>query len=217
MKNSKEYSAKLRKLYLSLRRRYPKPRKVAYTEPVDALVYAIVSENITETAAQAAMKKFADYFVDLNDLRVSRIEEIVEMLALDDVAVAKEIAFKLAAVLKSVFNKFNMVCLESLKKMSKKPARQFLEKFIGENHVFVVDYCMLTALHGHAVPLTKKMIEYLRTNHLVHPGADLQEIAGFLERQISADNAYEFYSLLRRCSETDQAGPAAKVRSRKKS
>ncbi len=73
---------------------------------------------------------------------------------------------------------------------------------------------MLTSLHGHAIPLTKKMIEYLRSNQLVHPDADEQQIEGFLARQISAENAYEFYALLRRCSES-QRGRGRKKTTRK--
>ncbi len=64
---------------------------------------------------------------------------------------------------------------------------------------------MLTSLQGHAIPLTKKMIEYLRSNELVHPDADEQQIEGFLAKQISAENAYEFYALLRRQSESRKA------------
>ena len=73
MKDSKEYSQKVQKLYRSLKRKYPKVQKAEYNELVDALVYAIVTENINATTAQSVMKRFADYFVDYNDLRVSRI------------------------------------------------------------------------------------------------------------------------------------------------
>jgi hypothetical protein len=61
---------------------------------------------------------------------------------------------------------------------------------------------MLTALQSHAIPLTKGMIEYLRNNQLVDPESDEQQIEGFLAKQISAENAYEFYVLLRRRSES---------------
>ena len=209
MKDSKEYSEKIRKLYRSLKRKYPEVQKVIYDEPVDALVYAIVSAELSEAAAQSAIKRFSDYFVDWNDLRISRrIEEIVEALG-TDTSVARSTASALMAALRSVFNKYNMVSLKALSKMSKRPARGVLEKIDGTNR-FVVDYCMLTSLQGHAIPLTKKMIEYLRSNELVHAGADEREIEGFLARQISAENTYEFYALLRRESE------AREVRERKK-
>ena len=200
MKNSKEYSAKIRKLYLSLKKEYPKIRKVFYEEPLNAVVYGIISQNIPEQAAQAAIKRFNDYFVDLNDLRVSRVEEIAEMLGVDT-QLGKNIAVNLLTVLKAIFEKFNIASLEALKKTTKRPARSMLEKFVGDNR-FVVDYCMLTALKGHAIPLTNQMIEFLKSNQLVDTEANHEEIEGFLARQVSAENAYEFYALLRRGCET---------------
>ena len=203
MKNSKEYSKKVHKLYRTLKRKYPKVQRAIYERIVDSLVYAIISENMSETAARSAIKRFADYFVDSNDLRVSRAEEIIEALGADT-PVARDIAWALTSALRAVFERYNRVSLEALRKMSKRPAKQALEKIDGASH-FVVNYCMLTSLHGHAIPLTKKMIEYLRSNELVHPEADEQEIEGFLARQISAENAYEFYALLRRQSEARKA------------
>ncbi len=202
MKNGKEYSQKVQKLYRSLKRKYPRVQKAIYDEPVDALVYAIISAELSEAAAQSAIKRFADYFVDWNDLRISRVEEIAELLG-SDTSAARDIALALTTALRAVFSKYNMVSLKALSKMSKRPARAILEKIEGVNR-FVVDFCMLTSLHGHAIPLTKKMIEFLRSNDLVHAGADEREIEGFLARQISAEHAYEFYYLLRRESEARQ-------------
>lgn len=209
MKDSKEYSKKVHKLYRSLKRKCPKVQRVVYERIVDALVYAIISAELSEPATQSAIKRFSDYFVDWNDLRISRAEEIVEALGADT-AVTRDIASALTRALRSVFNKYNMVSLQALRKMSKRPARGVLEKIDGTSR-FVVDYCMLTSLQGHAIPLTKKMIEYLRSNELVHPEADEREIEGFLARQISAENAYEFYSLLRHQSEARKAGEKKKA------
>jgi endonuclease III len=203
MKNGKNYSKKVQKLYRSLKHKYPAVQKVTYDEPVDALVYAIISAELNEATTQSVIKRLADYFVDWNDLRISRAEEIIEALG-PEVSAARNIALALTAVLRTVFSKYNMVSLKALYKMSKRPAKLFLEKIEGTNR-FVVDYCMLTSLHGHAIPLTKKMIEFLRNNELAHAEANEEEIEGFLARQISAENAYEFYSLLRRESEARQA------------
>ena len=200
MKNSKAYSKKVHELYRSLKAKYPKVKKVSYDEPADALVYAIIGENMSEQTTEAAVKRFSDYFVDLNDLRVSRAEEIVEVLG-EDTPVTKNIASTITRALRTVFDKYNSVSLKALKKIGKRPARQVLEKMDGISR-FVVNYCMLTSLQGHAIPLTKRMIEYLRSNELVHHDADEQQIEGFLTKQISAENAYEFYVLSRRQSES---------------
>ncbi len=199
MKNSKEYSKKIQRLYRSLSRKYPKVQKVIHDEPADAIIYAIISAELSEKATATTIKKFADYFVDLNDLRVSRTEEIIEMLG-GDTSVTRNIASTITTVLRAVFNEYHKVSLEVLKKTGKRPARQILEKMEGTSR-FVVDYCMLTSLQGHAIPLTKGMIEYLKSKELVYPGADEQQIGGFLAKQISANKGYEFYVLLRRESE----------------
>jgi len=151
-------------------------------------------------AAESALKRFGDYFVDLNDLRVSRAEEIVEVLG-SDTPVTRDIALALSRALRAAFDRYNTVSLKALRRVGKRPARQVLEKMNGVSP-FVVNYCMLTSLQGHGIPLTKKMIDYLRSNELVDTEADDQEIKGFLAKQISAENAYEFYALLRRESES---------------
>jgi len=209
MKDSRAYSQKINKLYRSMKRKYPSVKKAVYDEPAEALIHAIISEKMSETATQSAVKRFADYFVDLNDLRVSRVEEIVEMLG-GDSSVAKDIALALTAALRVVFNRYNTVSLKALKKIGKRPAGQTLEKIDGVSR-FVRNYCVLTSLQGHAIPLTKNMIDYLRSRQLVHPDADEQRIEGFLARQISAQNAYEFYALLRRQSELTAAKPKKKT------
>ncbi|NIP25536.1 MAG: hypothetical protein GWN67_18390 [Phycisphaerae bacterium] len=199
MKNSKEYSKKVRNLYRSLKAKYPKVKKVTYDEPADAVVYAIIAENMNGPATESAIKRFADYFIDLNDLRVSQEEEILEILG-EDTPETKNIALNLTKALKAIFDEYHSVSLEPLKKIGKRPARQVLEK-MEDISPFVVNYCMLTSLQSHAIPLTKWMIEFLRDNQLVDPESDEQQIEGFLTKQISAENAYEFYVLLRRQSE----------------
>jgi len=213
MKDSKQYAEKIQKLYHSLKRKYPKVQKVSYDEPVDAMVYAIISENMTESQAEAAIRRFTDHFVDWNDLRVSSADEIVELLGVADTTLARSTAATLTGTLNAIFDKYNMITLTALKKIGKRPAKLALEKINGTTH-YVVSYCMLTSLQSHSIPLTEKMIKYLISNQMVSPSADKEQIEGFLARQISAGNAYEFYFLLRQDSESTE--PKAKKTIEKK-
>jgi hypothetical protein len=70
-------------------------------------------------------------------------------------------------------------------------------------------------MQAHAVPLTKDMIEYLRKNGFIAPDADEEDIEGFLTRQVSAKDAYEFYALLRRESESPKLSRKKAVSRRK--
>jgi endonuclease III len=214
MKDSSQYSKKIQKLYRSLKRNLTKQEKVQYDEPVEALVYAVLSENLTESQAQSSLKKLTDYFVDFNDLRVATVDEIADVLG-PDITSGKNIAVNLLTVLRSVYEKYNMLTLQALKKTGKRPAKQLLEKFAGTT-AFVVDYVMLTALQGHAIPLNSAMTDYLKKNELVHAEAGYEEIAGFLTRQISAKNACEFYLLLRKQSESPKSRRKTKGKSKKK-
>ncbi|UCE49325.1 MAG: hypothetical protein JSW47_04115 [Phycisphaerales bacterium] len=214
MKNSKDYAKKIRKLYRELARKHPKVQKVEDVDVTDSIIYAIVSSEMSEKAAVTATKRLADHFVDWNDMRVARTDEIVEVLQKDTRA-TKKIASSLVEVLNDIFNQYHKVSLEALKKVGKRPARHALEKIEGINHL-AVDYCMLTSLKGHAIPLTKQMIEYLKSNELVDPDADEQQIGGFLAKQIPAKNGYEFYALLRHESETSATKKTRKTKARKK-
>lgn len=210
MKDSKQYSQEIKKLYRSLKRGHPRVQQPIYDEPADSIVYGVISENITEAAVESAMKNFADYFVDLNDLRVSPVEEIVEVLG-EDTPATRDIASAVTRVMGAIFDKYNAASLKTLKKIGKRPAKQALAELDGATH-FVVNYCMLTSLQGHAIPLTNTMIKYLKDSGLVDPEADQHEIEGFLTRQISAKNGYEFYALLRHESELAMAKSKKKAK-----
>jgi len=214
MKNSREYSKKVQKLYRKLKRGSSKVQAVVYEEPTDALVYATISENTNDPAAHSAQRRFAEHFIDLNDLRVSRPEEIIEVLG-EDAPENKEIAANLLKILKAIFNTYHTVSLKALSKIGKRPVKQALEKLDGTSR-FAVNYCMLTAFQGHAIPFTRKMIEYLKNNDLTDPDANEQEIEGFLTRQISAKNGYEFYFLLRQESESSRAKRKTKIKTKTK-
>jgi endonuclease III len=205
MKDSKEYSKKIQKLQRALKQKPGKHTPVEYEEPVDAIVFAIVSENLTESQSHAAIKKLKDYFVDWNDLRVASVEEIIEVLG-SDIPPARNIAATLVSVLNAVFDKHNMLGLQSLRKLGKRPAKILLEKLSGITP-FAVDYCMLTSMQGHAIPLTPKMIEFLKTEQYIHAEATYEEVEGFLCRLISIKNAFEFYSLLRHECESPKKQP----------
>ena len=200
MKNSKGYSKKIQALYRKLKGKGAKTEKVTYDDPVDALIFGIIAESMSEEQSQAAIKRFSKHFIDNNDLRVSLPEEVVGVLG-SDTNHSRQIANNLGNVLMNIFESFNAISLSDLKKVGKRSAKESLEKIEGISR-FVLDYCMLTSLAGHAIPLNARMIDYLKDNKLVDPNAESDDIGGFLTRQISAKNGYEFYSLLRQQSDT---------------
>ena len=206
MKDSKDYSPKITKLLRHLKRNGGTVEMPTYTDPVQAIVDAMVSEYIPLPTANRILKRMKSHFVDLNDLRVSRKEEILDVFKDTSPGVEKNAA-AMTQTLNSLFEKYNKVALDFLCHEGKRQAKKDLGEIPGMTS-FAASYCFLTALGGHSIPLNPAMLQYLREHELVHPEATEQEIAGFLERQIAAADAYAFYTLLRK--EAEHAKPAAK-------
>ena len=214
MKDSKIYADKVTKLYRSLKRGHDKIKPVTYDDPLNAIVQGFIAEAVSLKKIERAIKRVDDYFVDLNDLRVARLDEIVDVMDAEDNPGLK-VAENLIQVLNVIFDQQHELTLVELKKLGKRPAKQALEEIEGLSH-FVQCYCMLTALQGHAIPLTDGMIDYLKQEELVHPKADRHDIEGFLSRQISAKDDYEFYWLLREASESASSAKTTKKKTTKK-
>jgi len=212
MKETKNFKDKVQQLLRSLKRRHRKIDYPDYKEPVDALVFAVLCEHSTTQQTLVALKRIKEYFLDLNDLRVSRPEEIVEACG-PDTGVTNQTALNLTLILKAIFDKFNSLSLADLKRQGKKEIRDTLRRF-GPISEFVLDYCMLTAFEAHAIPLTANMVEYLKAQKLIEPDLPPPQISLMLARQIAAKDAYTFYALLRKETEQHKSKKQKKPKTR---
>lgn len=199
MKKPPQYAQKIKKLYGALKKGAEKPKKAGYDDIVEALVFASLCQDCSESTAKTAMRKLQSHFVDNNDLRVARVEEIVEIIG-SDLEHADKTAVKLTGMLNAVFQKYDSLVAENIVGTGKKGMKEVLDKLSGITD-FVRSYVCLTSLGGHAVPLTDKMIEYFKTNSLVDPEWDTTQIYSFVEKQVSASEAFAFYTVIRHDSE----------------
>ena len=206
MKNSKKYAANIAKLYKTLARKSEKFVLAQHDDLTDAIVFAVISEYLSTKQAEKALKAFQNHFIDWNDLRVSLAAEIIEVLS-SDTKETRLVAANVGYILQAIFAKYDCLIISGLKKAGKREIKETLEK-LKSTSPFVVDYCMITVISGHAIPLTANMIEYLKDNDLVDAKSDYHTIEGFLARQISAKDGYKFYCLLRQVSEQAAAKKA---------
>lgn len=199
MKDSTKYAKKLGSLLRTLKKDHAEVKFPIYVDPVESVIFAVLAERLKSSSARTAVKKIQKHFVDYNDLRVARAEEMLDVLG-GETSELREVAHTLSKLLNAVYTKFDTVSLMALTEMGKRPARKELEDLESVTP-FIVSYCFLTSLKGHAIPINDKIVEYLRSLELVHPRAKPHGIEGFLERQISASNAYEYYTLIRDAAE----------------
>ncbi len=201
MKNSKKYSPKVKELFRSLKERYSAVEQFKSEDPIEMVIMASLNEYIPFEECQKALNKMKSHFVDFNDLRVARKEEIIEQLGskVGD-KTGRKIAASLSDKLNAIFSTYDCLNIDELFELGKREVRKKMEKMWGEDF-FVGSFCLLTIFDGHAVPMNSIMLEYMRNEKLVNPQADDSEICGFLERLISAKDAYRFYTVVRLASE----------------
>jgi len=214
MKDTTQYPQKIKKLFNALKKGSEKPKRPASDDLIEAIIFAALCQHCPESSAKAALKKIQSHFTDYNDLRVARREEIVEVIN-SDIKDAPKTAETITALLNADYQKYDCLAPEDFAGAGKKDARDILEKFNGMTP-FICSYVMLTVLNAHAVPLTDKMIEYLKANNLIDPQFDNAQAVSFVEKQISASNAYAFYTAIRHDSELANPKAAAILSDAKK-
>jgi endonuclease III len=195
MKNSSTYEKRFKALLARMRKAYsPPPGPTELAEPVQELVWAILLEDAAEGTAKVGMSRLSGYFVDYNELRVSRPDEIVEALP-NTLSDPRSRANRMLRALQVIFDKFDTLQIGELRDHGKREARSFIAS-IPEMTPFVEARVCLFALGIHAMPVDQVLMDLLRQYGAVHPETDPRDTQGFLERIVPAKDAVEVAMLL---------------------
>jgi len=196
MKDSTEYAQLLKKLCNSLKRKKSPPGPLEDLDPITGLILACLSEVTTESKARTALGRIRNNFVDFNELRVSRVEELVEVLG-KGFPLAKETSRRILSLLRQIFNKHDNLSLENICEGSKRQAKTYLDS-LEDTNSYIVARVMLQSVGAHAFPVHPQMTSMLQKEEVVAPEANEAEIQGFLERQITSSQIRNIYPLLRK-------------------
>ncbi|MGE4285978.1 MAG: hypothetical protein AB7F23_05140 [Phycisphaerae bacterium] len=197
MKNSKQYAEKL-KTFLAKARKGKSFEAEKFLNNTDCAVKAMLYEFITETKAGDCISVMKEHFVDWNDLRVSRVEEVTEVLARVGISAeeTKPIYTSISRMLNAIFNSLDRTTLVELDDVGKKQAKQILDD-IGEISEFVSAFLMLFLKDAHVVPVAHKACVMLAEMGLVDKGATEGEIINFVSRQVESKDTVNTYYVLR--------------------
>jgi hypothetical protein len=194
MKDSKKYSQALKKFIKKSKSEFSVP-PTEHESEIDLVVRAGIYEIAAFDEAESIYKKLDSHFVDWNDLRVSRFEEVKDVLGQDCVE-PKLVAENLKTALNAIFDKYDCLSLEMILEKGKRDARRELEAITGLSS-YIIDFFMLTAMGAQHLPLSGRMVDYVKFADLVHPGSKDAEIRGFLERQIPVNELYSLYCYIK--------------------
>ncbi|HUT88957.1 MAG TPA: hypothetical protein VMY37_05655 [Thermoguttaceae bacterium] len=186
-------TSQLNKVQKVLKKHYqtvaPDPNRSVFEQ----LVFACCLENAHYDRAEEAFAALEHNFFDWNEIRVTTIRELSEVMArLPDPPAA---ANRVKRVLQSVFESTYSYDLEELRKKNLGPAVELLRKIDGTTN-FTVAYATQAALGGHAIPVDEGVLEALCVVGLItEKDLEAGAVSG-LERAIAKSKGLEFASQL---------------------
>jgi endonuclease III len=168
------------------------------------LLFACCLEDAHHDAAEEAFAALVHTFFDWNEVRVTSISELSEVMAClpDPRGAANRIKRVLHAVFEATFN-FD---LEECLKKNLGPTVTWLEKLDGTTR-FTVAYVVQAALGGHAIPINTGAMAALRVLDLVNDKDVSAGVVPGLERAVAKSKGAEFGSLLHEFGADYSANP----------
>lgn len=199
-------TAQFGKLHKVLKKHYKPVPTNATRSVMEHLLFACCLEDARYEAAEEAFAALVHTFFDWNEVRVTSISELSEVMAcLPD---PRSAANRIKRVLHAVFeNRFNFD-LEDLKKKNLGPTIKWLEDLDGTTRCTVA-FVVQASLAGHSIPIDTGTMKILRLLDLVsEKDAEKGEVPG-LERAIPKSKGVEFGSLLHQFAADFTANPYA--------
>ena len=171
---------------------------------LESLLLASCLEDSRPAVAAAVLETLKKTFFDLNEIRVSTVKELAEVMQpLSDPSAA---AARIKGILQSVFESEYAFDLESLKKQNLGVAIKRLQKLDGASP-FVVAYTVQTALGGHSIPVDKGTLTVLFVLGAISEAESRSGNAPPMERAIPKSKGQEFGSLLHQLGAEFTANP----------
>lgn len=206
MSNSNR-AAKITKAYKVLKKHYKPIEPSSDRSLLEHMLYACCLENARYETADEAFAKLQESYFDWNEIRVTTVSELSEVMS--DLPDPVSAAARLKRTLQSIFETHYAFDIEFLRKQNLGKAVQELEKFDRDN-LFAVAYVTQAGLGGHSIPLSRSALEALQNVGVITEAEAKSGRVPGLERTISKSKGIEFASLLQQLAAEYHAGPNSK-------
>jgi len=207
MKQASLYARRIKQLFTMLKKEGGKPAPPRGGTPNEIYLIGILSCYASESRASTALSKLTSATVDLNDIRVTPVAELVQMVGTDYPNVRRACE-DIVYGLRTVFNRQHSLDLSFLESCSKKLAEQFMNSLDGVNpHARAL--LTMRCLRTHAVPIDDNMLNFLRDSGCLPEDCDAETAQKFVASQIKEKDAETFYALFKKYAATHSGRKAA--------
>lgn len=190
---SSSRTAQFNKVFKVLKKHYPVVTTDSARPVFEQLVFACCLEDARYDRAEEAYAALEPNFFDWNEIRVTTIRELSEVMACLPAPPAA--ANRVKRVLQSTFESTYSYDLEDLRKQNLGPAVERLRKIDGATN-FSVAFVTQVALGGHAIPVDAGALGAFRALDLASQEDVEAGVVPGLERAIPKSKGLEFSSLL---------------------
>ncbi len=183
----------LTQVYAVLKKKIPASPEPETPHPIlEEVLYAILREGVPNSEADAAFLKIKTGFVDLNEMRVSSVQEVAD--AIEGLADAGNKAERIVKFLQEHFERTYTFALDDLEKKGLKQAAKQLARYKDHGvSDFVVAWVMQRSLEGHAIPLDEPTIRVLqRLGAIDEEIEELEATRATLEHYIPKSTGIDF-------------------------
>ncbi|NOZ41196.1 MAG: hypothetical protein GXP24_13370 [Planctomycetes bacterium] len=179
---------------LKIAKKHFKPAEIPSERTLlEHLIFACCAENSLHEVANEVFETLASDYYDWNEVRVTSIRELTEVMKkLND---AKAAATRLKRVLQSVFETHYSFDLELMKKQNIGQTVKQLEKYNGTSS-YIVAFVTQNALAGHAIPINQGLLESMRVVGVISDKEAAKGSVPGLERIVPKSKGIEIGTVL---------------------
>lgn len=166
---------------------------------LEQFIYAVCREGATREQADRAFKTLQETFFDWNEVRVSSVRELADVL--EDLPQSEIRAQRIIDFLQEVFETTFSFDLEPLQKKGLKQAAKQLARYQAAND-YAVAWVVQQSLAGHAMPLDPPSLRMLRRLGLLDIDTEnLEALRASLEHHIPKARGRLFGDLISEVAE----------------
>lgn len=185
----------IKKFYKKIKKRYPDDPVVLSRDRkiLEHLVFAIFLENASFEQARTAFAAMENYFIDWNEIRISKAREIADVVSeLPDPVDAGE---RLRRLLQWIFDETFKFDLEDMRTKGRDVVYEFLSG-VPYSTAFMNDYVSLFGFDGGNFPLDEGGLRALRLLDFVAVSEERREIVPELDAALNEAERLEFFFAL---------------------